>query len=130
MPGELLVIVASSTLSVVATLFAGAILLKRKALLTVGFKRAFVVLFVLGFSMSLLAGFRDYPGGDFSGMLPLFLYPLMLLGLFDFALLGTTVAKGKLHLVSEYHAFVLLSGTIALQWLISHINLLVTFLGA
>ena len=82
-------------------------------------KLYFYILFILGFAMSVLAGFRDFPDGQFK--LPqIMLWVLMLLGFLAFALAVGLLFKLKLPISLNYNtAFILLSIIIVSKWILT-----------
>lgn len=90
-------------------------------------KLYFYILFILGFAMSILAGFRDFPDGHFK--LPqIMLWTLMLLGFMAFALVVSLLFKLKLPIGLNYStAFTLLSIIIVSKWILTRSYLLFKF---
>ena len=87
-------------------------------------KLYFYILFILGFAMSTLAGFRDFPDGHFK--LPrIMLWVLMLLGFLAFLLVVGVLFKLKLPISLNYNtAFIILSIIIVSKWIITRSYLL------
>jgi hypothetical protein len=87
-------------------------------------KLYFYMLFVLGLAMSTLAGFRDFPDGNFK--LPqLMLWTLMLLGFLAFVLLVGVLFKLKIPVQINYKtAFYILSIIIVSKWILTRSYLL------
>lgn len=88
-------------------------------------KLYFYVLFILGFVMSLLAGIRDFPDGNFK--LPVvLLWSLMLLGFLAFVLLAGVLLKLRLPINLNYNiAFYILSIIIICKWILTRSYLLI-----
>jgi hypothetical protein len=87
-------------------------------------KAAFYILWVIGLLMSIASGMRDMKGTvvPFPGI---FTTLLMVGGMLAFALLIVMLFGIKIPWVREYpHAFTLLSGIIAVKWVLTHIGLL------
>jgi hypothetical protein len=88
-------------------------------------KLYFYMLFVLGFAMSILAGFRDFPDGHFK--LPqIMLWVLMLLGFLAFALVVGVLFKIKSPISLNYNtAFIVLSIIVVSKWILTRSYLLI-----
>jgi len=87
-------------------------------------KLYFYVLFVMGFAMSMLAGIRDFPDGNFK--LPgILLGMLMLLGFMAFVLLVGILFKLKLPISLNYSTgFYILAAIIISKWILTRSYLL------
>ncbi len=83
-------------------------------------RAAFYLLWVVGLSMSILAGTRDMTDGKM--IIPsLILYPLMILGAISFLLPLVMLIGGRLSWLSNYRAaFILLAVMIGVKWLLVH----------
>jgi hypothetical protein len=84
-------------------------------------KAAFVILFVIGLSMSILGGIRDYPDGKFTmpGLLMSF---LMVLGFLAVLLLILLLIGVKIPFIPTYkEAFIAMSGIIMIKWTAVHL---------
>ena len=116
--------IISGAVSILVALFIFAVLTDKKVPLISGDKAAFVILFILGFSMSVLAGIRD--GKNFQQMIPLVMISLMVLGALAVLLFIVTLIGVKIPLISGYRrAFIAMATIIASKWLIVHLyNLL------
>jgi hypothetical protein len=114
--------IISGAVSILVTLFIFAFLAGKKVPLISGDKAAFVILFILGFSMSVLAGIRDGAGGNFQQMSASILIPLMVLGTLAVLLFIVTLIGIKIPLISGYRrAFVAMATIIASKWVIVHL---------
>ena len=112
--------IISGAISILVALFIFAVLTDKKVPLISGDKAAFVILFILGFSMSVLAGIRD--GKNFQQMIPLVMISLMVLGALAVLLFIVTLIGIKIPLISGYRrAFVAMATIIASKWVIVHL---------
>lgn len=112
--------IISGAVSILVALFIFAFLTGKKVPLISGDKAAFIILFILGFSMSVLAGIRD--GGNFQQMIPLVMIPLMVLGALAVLLFIVTLIGIKIPLISGYRrVFVAMATIIASKWAIVHL---------
>lgn len=112
--------IISGAVSILVALFIFAVLTGKKVPLISGDKAAFVTLFILGFSMSVLAGIRD--GENFQQMIPLVMISLMVLGALAVLLFIVTLIGIKIPLISGYRrAFVAMATIIASKWVIVHL---------
>ena len=112
--------IISGAVSILVALFIFAVLTDKKVPLISGDKAAFVILFILGFSMSVLAGIRD--GKNFQQMIPLVMISLMVLGALAVLLFIVTLIGIKIPLISGYRrAFVAMATIIASKWVIVHL---------
>ena len=112
--------IISGAVSILVALFIFAFLTGKKVPLISGDKAAFIILFILGFSMSVLAGIRD--GGNFQQMPTSILIPLMVLGALAVLLFIVTLIGIKVPLISGYRrAFVVMATIIASKWVIVHL---------
>ncbi len=116
--------IISGAVSILVALFIFAFLTGKKVPLISGDKAAFIILFILGFSMSALAGIRD--GENFQQMIPLVMISLIVLGALAVLLFIVTLIGIKIPLISGYRrAFVAMATIIASKWVIVHLyNLL------
>ncbi len=112
--------IASIVLSILVALFVFAVLTGKKVPLISGDKTAFIILFILGFSMSVLSGIRD--GAEtFEGMAASVRNTLIVLGLLAVVLFIVMLAGVKVPLISGYRkAFAVLATIIASKWVIVH----------
>lgn len=78
---------------------------------------AFYILWIIGFAMSVLAGIRDNPDGNFTMAKPVMI-ALMILGALNLPLLFIVFFKIPSAQVKDL--FVVLSGIIVLKWVIVH----------
>jgi len=112
--------IISGAVSILVALFIFAVLTDKKVPLISGDKAAFVILFILGFSMSVLAGIRD--GKNFQQMMPLVMISLMVLGALAVLLFIMTLIGIKVPLISGYQkAFIAMATIIASKWVIVHL---------
>ena len=112
--------IISGAVSILVALFIFAFLTGKKVPLISGDKAAFIILFILGFSMSVLAGIRD--AENFQQMIPLVMIPLMVLGALAVLLFIVTLIGIKIPLISGYRrAFVAMATIIASKWVIVHL---------
>ena len=112
--------IISGAVSILVALFIFAVLTGKKVPLISGDKAAFIILFILGFSMSVLAGIRD--AENFQQMIPLVMIPLMVLGALAVLLFIVTLIGIKIPLISGYRrAFVAMATIIASKWVIVHL---------
>lgn len=112
--------IVSGAVSILVALFILAFLTGKKVPLISGDKAAFIILFILGFSMSALAGIRD--AGNFQQMIPLVMISLMVLGALAVLLFIVTLIGIKIPLISGYRrAFVAMATIIASKWAIVHL---------
>ena len=112
--------IISGVVSILVALFIFAFLTGKKVPLISGDKAAFIILFILGFSMSVLAGIRD--GENFQQMIPLVMISLMVLGALAVLLFIVTLIGIKIPLISGYRrAFVAMATIIASKWAIVHL---------
>ena len=112
--------IISGAVSILVALFVFAILTDKKVPLVSGDKVAFIILFILGFSMSALAGIRD--AENFQQMIPLVMISLMVLGALAVLLFIVTLIGIKIPLISGYRrAFVAMVTIIASKWAIVHL---------
>ena len=112
--------IISGAVSILVALFIFAFLTGKKVPLISGDKAAFIILFILGFSMSALAGIRD--AGNFQQMIPLVMISLMVLGALAVLLFIVTLIGIKIPLISGYRrAFVAMATIIASKWAIVHL---------
>ena len=112
--------IISGAVSILVALFIFAFLTGKKVPLISGDKAAFIILFILGFSMSVLAGIRD--GGNFQQMPTSILIPLIVLGALAVLLFIVTLIGIKVPLISGYRrAFVVMATIIASKWVIVHL---------
>ena len=112
--------IISGSVSILVALFIFAFLTGKKVPLISGDKAAFVILFILGFSMSVLAGIRD--AGNFQQMISLVMIPLMVLGALAVLLFIATLIGIKIPLISGYRrAFIAMATIIASKWVIVHL---------
>ena len=112
--------IISGAVSILVALFIFAVLTDKKVPLISGDKAAFVILFILGFSMSVLAGIRD--GENFQQMIPLVMISLMVLGALAVLFFIVTLIGIKIPLISGYRrAFVVMATIIASKWVIVHL---------
>lgn len=112
--------IISGVVSILVALFIFAFLTGKKVPLISGDKAAFIILFILGFSMSVLAGIRD--GENFQQMIPLVMISLMVLGALAVLLFIVTLIGIKIPLISGYRrAFVAMAAIIASKWAIVHL---------
>jgi predicted membrane protein len=110
--------IISGAVSILVALFIFAVLTGKKVPLISGDKAAFIILFILGFSMSVLAGIRD--AENFQQMIPLVMISLMVLGALAVLLFIVTLIGIKVPLISGYRrAFVAMATIIASKWAIS-----------
>jgi hypothetical protein len=110
--------IISGAVSILVVLFIFAVLTDKKVLLISGDKAAFIILFILGFSMSVLAGIRD--AENFQQMMPLVMISLMVLGTLAVLLFIMTLIGIKILLILGYQrAFVVMAMIIASKWVIS-----------
>ena len=116
--------IISGAVGILVALFICAVLTGKKLPLVSGDKAAFIILFILGFSMSVLAGIRD--GENFQQMIPLVMISLIVLGALAVLLFIVTLIGIKIPLISGYRrAFVAMATIIASKWVIVHLyNLL------
>ncbi len=113
--------IVSIVVSILAALFIFAILTGRKVPLISGDKAAFFILWIIGLSMSALAGIRDNPDGTFQ-MPGCISIPLMLLGFSAVLLLIAMLVGIRVPPISGYReAFVALAIIIAAKWVIVHL---------
>jgi len=82
---------------------------------------AFLVLWVLGFSMSVLSGARDNPGGEFT--LPKqVLIPLSIFGALSFILLAMAIFNIPFLMIDDHSdRFLILSLIIVSKWVYMHL---------
>jgi hypothetical protein len=115
-------------IGILALLLITAVFSGKKVPLIGNGKAAFIILWILGFSMSILGGTRDYPDGKFT--LPGFLlYFLMFLGFLAIILLPLMLLKVRLPFITTYkEAFNLLSVIIILKWATVHLYKLLNLL--
>lgn len=112
--------IISGAISILVALFIFAVLTGKKVPLISGDKAAFIILFILGFFMSVLAGIRD--GANFQQMIPLVMISLMVLGALAVLLFIVTLIGIKIPLISGYRrAFVAMATIIASKWVIVHL---------
>jgi len=112
--------IISGAVSILVALFIFAFLTGKKVPLISVDKAAFIILFILGFSMSALAGIRD--GGNFQQMIPLVMIFLMVLGALAVLLFIVTLIGIKIPLISGYRrAFITMATIIASKWVIVHL---------
>lgn len=112
--------IISGAVSILVALFIFAVLTGKKVPLISGDKAAFIILFILGFSMSVLAGIRD--GENFQQMIPLVMISLMVLGALAVLLFIVTLIGIKIPLISGYRkAFMVMATIIASKWVIVHL---------
>ena len=112
--------IAPIVVSILVAVFVLAVLTGKKVPLISGDKAAFIILFILGFSMSVLAGIRD---GDetFEGMAASIRNTLIVLGLLAVVLFIVILAGVKVPLISGYReAFAVMATIIASKWAIVH----------
>jgi hypothetical protein len=84
-------------------------------------KGAFITIWMIGFSMSILAGFRDYPDGKFTMPGPLMGF-LMVLGFAAVALLLIMLFGLKIPFIASYReALIILSFIMITKWVSVHI---------
>ena len=118
--------IASGAVAILAVLLIFAVLTHKNLPLISGDKAAFITLFIIGFSMSLLAGIRDNPGGTFQmpGWTSIL---LMVLGFLAVVLLILMLVGVKIPMIPGYReVFVALTIIVALKWLFVHLyNLIV-----
>ena len=112
--------IISGAVSILVALFVFAVLTDKKVPLVSGDKVAFIILFILGFSMSALAGIRD--AENFQQMIPLVMISLMVLGALAVLLFIMTLIGIKVPLISGYRkAFIAMTTIIASKWVIVHL---------
>lgn len=113
--------VSSYVMAVLAMLSIYTILSGKKLPIIGDGKLAFVMLFLIGFSMSVLGGFRDYPDGKFI-MPGLLMALLMILGLAAIILLIAMLIGIKIPFIPTYkEAIMVISGIIILKWILVHL---------
>ena len=84
------------------------------------YKSAFFVLWIIGLSMSVIAGTRDNPDGEFTIPKPV-MYPLMVLGSITVPLLILELLNISLPLLSQSkERFIALSLLIIIKWVLVH----------
>lgn len=88
-------------------------------------RAAFYILWVVGFSMSIFAGMRDTPDGQWN--IPGWIMtPLMIGGILAFVLLLVMLFRIPVPWVKEYgNAIVVLFGLIGVKWVLAHLNWIV-----
>lgn len=112
--------IVSGAVSILVALFIFAVLTDKKVPLISGDKAAFVILFILGFSMSVLAGIRD--GKNFQQMIPLVMISLIVLGALAVLLFILTLIGIKIPFIFGYRrAFVAMATIIVSKWVIVHL---------
>jgi len=112
--------IISGAVSILVALFIFAVLTDKKVPLISGDKAAFIILFILGFSMSVLAGIRD--GENFQQMIPLVMISLIVLGALAVLLFIVTLIGIKIPLIFGYRrAFMAMATIIASKWIIVHL---------
>lgn len=83
------------------------------------YKSAFIVLWIIGLIMSVLAGERDNPGGKFT-LNKKIMRILVILGVATFPILIIVVFD--ISFLTSRDLFIILSGIIFLKYLITHLN--------
>ena len=86
------------------------------------YKSAFIVLWIIGFSMSVLAGIRDNPDGEFTISRPVMI-PLMILGFLTVPLLILVLFDVPFpFLTLKRERFIALSLIIIAKWILVHVH--------
>lgn len=115
------VTVASYTVGIITLLLIFALLSGKKIPLMSSDKGIFILLFVLGFAMSILGGFRDYPDGKFV-MPGILMFSLMTLGISAMLLLVLMLVGVKMPFITTYkEAYVAMSIIIFMKWSLVHL---------
>jgi hypothetical protein len=110
--------IISNIVSVVALLVIFLTLSEGNFPLVSSYNSAFFVLFVIGFSMSVLAGIRDNPDGEFTIPKP-FMIPVMIFGFLTVPLLILEIFNISLPiLVNSKERFIALSLIIIVKWIL------------
>lgn len=115
------VTIASYIVGTLAMLLIYLVMSDKRVPVIAGDKAAFIVLWLMGLAMSILAGTRDYPDGKFA-MAGIPLTILMVLGFLAFAVLGLKLIGVKLPGIMTYRqAFNLTAGIIMVKWVTVHL---------
>ena len=115
----------SIIVSAIAAVIIYVVLADKKLPIISNHKIAFYILWIIGLSMSMLAGWRDAPDGNFI-MPKLLRYFLMILGFLAFLLLFKMIFGVKISFIPTYRdAFIALAIIIGLKWSAVHLYKLV-----
>lgn len=120
--------VASIGVALLAVGLMHAVFTGRKLPLFTGDRWAFVALWAIGLTMSILAGNRDAPnagGAPDVSVLGWTMQPLMVLGIGAMAMLPLVLAGLKLPAIFGVSGeFAILSGIIVVKWVLAHLHFL------
>lgn len=119
--------IASYCMGLIAFLTIYLVVSGKKMPISVSPKWAVVFIFLIGFAMSLLAGFRDYPDGKFT--MPGFLLGiLMILGFLAVLILILTIIGVKIPFIpTPKDAFTVIAAIILIKWSLVHLYKVLTF---
>lgn len=118
--------IASYVVGVMAFLFIYSFWTDKKIPLITSDKAAFILLWIMGLGMSILAGTRDYPDGNFT-MTGIVMTILMILGALAFGVLILKLIGVKLPGIMSYRqAFNLIAVIIIVKWVTVHLYKLIS----
>jgi hypothetical protein len=115
------IVVSSYVVGILALLSIYIILSGKKIPLIGNMKAAFIILFIIGLTMSILGGIRDYPDGKFT-MPGILLGFLMVLGISAIILLIIMLIGVKIPFIPTYkEAFMVMAAIIIIKWAVVHL---------